>query len=346
MIFKTKDSLESQIRALESALANASSPSQRRAAEKDLAIMRAGQKGEKEAAYYIDFELARNENWAVIHDLRLEWNGRVAQIDHLLIDRLLEIYVVESKSFRSKVRYAHGGWERLNYNDWEGIPSPTEQNERHIAVLRELIEQTRMSPIRLGLRMPPAFFNVVLVQPSCSIIGDHPTDARVFRADAFVRRIRAEDPSLASVFKVVSVETLHAFAAGLLEHHQPLQVPFQPATPPVTSLPITSPPAPHKCQSCYAPLSAAEVRFCRGNPDRFSDKLLCRKCQNWAPRNVPPAKPIGSLQFNDTPVPPANTVARCAECGTPVDAKIVAFCRINSKRMNRRTLCRKCQANV
>ncbi len=59
----------------------------------------------------------------MIHDLRVQCNGRVAQADHLLIDRFLEIYVVESKSFRTKIRHAYGGWERLNFNRWKGIPA-------------------------------------------------------------------------------------------------------------------------------------------------------------------------------------------------------------------------------
>ena len=45
-------------------------------------------KGEQEAAYHIDFHLKDSQNWAVIHDLRVEWNGRGAQMDHLHIDRL------------------------------------------------------------------------------------------------------------------------------------------------------------------------------------------------------------------------------------------------------------------
>src|SRR4051794_25489368 len=107
--------------------------------ERDLAIARAGVQGEKEAAYHIDFNLKDSKNWAVIHDLSIEWNGRVAQIDHLLLNRLLEIHVVETKSFRTKIRFANGGWERLNFGHWEGIPSPAEQNERHILVLKELL---------------------------------------------------------------------------------------------------------------------------------------------------------------------------------------------------------------
>lgn len=172
MIFKEKDSQEEQIRVLEHTVEQAASGKERQRYESELAQMRAGVKGEQEAAYHINFHLKDSLNWAVIHDLRIEWNDRVAQIDHLLIDRFLELYVVESKSFRTKIRHANGGWERLNLNHWEGIPCPVEQNERHIMVLEQLIKESELAPTRLGLTIRPRFFNVVVVQPSSGSCGD------------------------------------------------------------------------------------------------------------------------------------------------------------------------------
>src|SRR5438552_4093945 len=175
MIFKEKDSIVGLLQDMERRLNEPLTRYRRQRLEKELAMTRAGLKGEKDAAYYIDFHLKDIANWAVIHDLRLDWNGRVAQIDHLLINRLLEFYVVESKSFRTKVRFANGGWERYNYyNRWEGIPSPSEQNDRHIAALQEVIRDNRLAPKRLGIQIKPTFFNVVVLQPSCSIEGKYP----------------------------------------------------------------------------------------------------------------------------------------------------------------------------
>src|ERR1035437_1232721 len=195
MIFKQKDSLDDQIAALDKAVEHALPGRDRQRLEKDVALVRAGLKGEKEAAYHIDFHLKDSKNWAVIHDLRVEWNGRVAQIDHLLIDRFMEIFVVESKSFRTKIRHANGGWERLNFNHWEGIACPVEQNERHIAVLAELISETNLAPTRLGMVLRPKFLNVVVVQPSCSIVGELPDDVRIYRRDKLVNKIRGEEPT-------------------------------------------------------------------------------------------------------------------------------------------------------
>lgn len=62
-------------------------------------MMRADIKGENEAAYEIDFHFKNHKNYIVLHDLRLEVNGRAAQIDHILLDRTLVAYVLETKHF-------------------------------------------------------------------------------------------------------------------------------------------------------------------------------------------------------------------------------------------------------
>lgn len=39
----------------------------------------------------------------VLHDMRLEINGRFAQIDHLLMNRGFDLYVLETKTFNTGV---------------------------------------------------------------------------------------------------------------------------------------------------------------------------------------------------------------------------------------------------
>src|SRR5262245_6994434 len=122
MVFKERDLADTRLQRVERELKVATDRVSRARLERDVTIARAGAEGEREAAYHIDFHLKNSKNWAIIHDLRIEWNGRVAQIDHLLLNRILEIYVIESKGFRTKVRVANGGWERFRVDDWEGIP--------------------------------------------------------------------------------------------------------------------------------------------------------------------------------------------------------------------------------
>jgi hypothetical protein len=55
---------------------------------------------------------------AVIHDLRLDIDGRVAQIDHLLIHRSLNCFVLETKQVHAGLKITETG-EFLRWNDWK-----------------------------------------------------------------------------------------------------------------------------------------------------------------------------------------------------------------------------------
>lgn len=363
MVYKKRDSQDARLQLLEELAAKATTTSERNRREKDIAILKAGAKGEDDAAYHIDFELKDNQNWAVIHDIRLEWGDRVAQIDHLMINRLLETFVVESKSFRTKVRYANGGWERLNFNHWEGIPSPVEQNERHLLVLKTLMADLQLAPKRLGTPLAPIYRNVVLVAPSCSIVGEYPKDVHIHRMDSFVRSVRREDRSLLQVFKIISPDTLQAFALRLVAYHKPaatstlLREAVTPLAQPISPPPVvqTNPAPIQSCQGCGGPLSSAEANYCRTSTGKFGGKLLCRGCQKPTFQRAPAAKPIAvpaaaiskaAAPFVSPTQPAIEIAARCAGCGDGVESKVVAFCRFNSKRFGKRVLCRNCQSQV
>ena len=281
MIFKTKDSQEAKLARLNRELQSALMSTERRRLERELAITKSGIHGEEDTAYQINFFLEKAKNWTVIHDLRLEWKGRVAQIDHLVFNRMLEVYVVEGKNYTTKIRHANGGWEREVYGRWEGIASPVEQNEMHIAVLKEVIKEANLAPKRLGMPMPFSFFNVVLVAPTCSITGTFPNGTRVYRRDAFTKEIEKADGSPLSVLKVVAPQTLHDFTRKLAGFH---------IAAPASGGIRKSAPAPsmtfnfQACANCGVAVSAAVARYCAARPNRFSGQCLCRKCQGYAPR--------------------------------------------------------------
>src|SRR5699024_5085089 len=103
MLIKQADDKSAQLEALE---ARMQSPGETgKHAKADYYRLKAGIKGERDSAYFIDFHFRESsKNWAVIHDLRLEHSARVAQIDHLLLNRFSEIYVLETKQFNSGIK--------------------------------------------------------------------------------------------------------------------------------------------------------------------------------------------------------------------------------------------------
>ncbi len=229
MLIKEADDQAGVVQELER-LSSGNGPEAKRAAE-ELRIRKAGLKGESESAYLIDFDYAHSPNWAVIHDLRLEHRGRVAQIDHLLINRWMDVYVLETKHFHAGLKITLDG-EFLRYNSfrntYEGMASPLAQNERHIAVLREVMADIDL-PVRLGIRIPPSFQSFVLVSPTARIDRAKGFDSsRVIKADQLKDRIWKDMDdentviSLLKATKIVSRETTEFVARQLAALHRPL----------------------------------------------------------------------------------------------------------------------------
>ena len=100
MLIKQADDRSEELAQLERAAGALKGEAAKRA-EGELRQRKAGLQGEADSAYQIDFHFRESPKRAVIHDLRLEYNGRVAQIDHLIVNRRLDCYVLESKHFHT-----------------------------------------------------------------------------------------------------------------------------------------------------------------------------------------------------------------------------------------------------
>ncbi|HRJ54620.1 MAG TPA: nuclease-related domain-containing protein [Candidatus Thiothrix moscowensis] len=237
MIIKNADNKTDAVATLEQLLNHpGATPAQQKAVQKELNILRAGIKGENEAAYQIGFDFKDSEYSVVIHDLRLDINGRVAQIDHLLIGRGLIAFVLETKHFNSGLKINDNG-EFLRWNDYkktfEGMASPLEQNERHIAVLKDAFKMIDM-PSRLGLRLMPTFHSFVVVSSSTRIDRPKKFDTgQVIKADSIKTNIQQKLDKmgmldmLGSATRLVSYETLEDIARKLCALHTPIYIDYK-----------------------------------------------------------------------------------------------------------------------
>ena len=350
MLIKQKDDVEPALQILEGLLILKTLTGQlRERIEVEIENTRTGAKGEKDAAYHIDFKLKDSKNWVVIHDLRLEHNGRVAQVDHLLINRRFDIFVIESKNLRTAVRVnANEEFEVKTRWGWKGMASPVEQKKRHIQVLNELISDEKLMPTRLGFQIRPTFHNWVLVAPECNLARSEQKEATILKMDMFDRGMEQfiNQNSLSdalSLAKLYSTETVTAFAEKFVGFHKPIVFDYA-AKFGITEAQRFSAPAYPKpaealkssterfCERCHTTVESKVVAFCHSHEKRFGGKILCRTCQTafYEPKSDPE---------------PLNVVSgpTCDECKGSVDSKVVAFCRFNSKRFNKRVLCRTCQ---
>lgn len=237
MIIKSTDNKENHLNLLEQLLKQRNLTSvQQNAIEKEIRMLRTGIKGEEEACYLIDFSFKNSNNNVVIHDLRLDINGRVAQIDHLILNRSLIIFVLETKHFNGGIKINDNG-EFLRWNDYkktyEGMPSPIAQNERHIAVLKDAFNLLDM-PTRMGVRLKPDFMPYVLVSASASIERPPKLDtSQVIKSDVLANTIAQKldklgvIDTLGAFARIVSPETLADIARKLCALHSPIEIDYK-----------------------------------------------------------------------------------------------------------------------
>jgi hypothetical protein len=237
MIIKKMDSKQEELAELTALLKGELIPYQRFLIERELKAIRSGVSGEKDSAYYIDFYFKNSRNWAVIHDLRLEHKGQVAQIDHLLINRFFDMYVLESKNYSYKLKISPEGEFQTYYGkEYVGIPSPIEQNKRHIYLLDLFLKHHDILPKRMGISIRPKFKSLILVSPK-SIITRPPEEkfdtSSVIKADTLRTRIDREvdkgNPlaDFATISKFCSSSTLMETARALAGFHKPKKVDFR-----------------------------------------------------------------------------------------------------------------------
>jgi hypothetical protein len=235
VIIKSPDSKQSQLEELNQLLQLPSLTSkQRELINKEVYALKQGLQGEQNSEYEINFYLKDSKNWAVIHDLRIEHNGRVAQIDHLLINRLLDVFVIETKNFSADLQINEQGEFTAWYNKKPiGIPSPLAQNEKHIEVLKAL-SKTLPLPTRLGVTLMPSFTSVVMVSNKQRITRPKNFDTKnIIKAEQildWVTKTNSDDASfgrmVGSLAKIVSGETVMEIAEIFTRHHRPIKIDY------------------------------------------------------------------------------------------------------------------------
>lgn len=215
---------------------------------KELVAMRHGMAGERDAAHYIDNHYADSKNYMVLHDLRIQLEGEVAQIDHLVIARGFNFYLLETKTFGGHIVINEQGEFSVRYGNGRvyGIPSPMEQSRRHANVLAKLLQRLEIAG---RLRSQPSFEHVVLVHPKATI--QRPSmkvldTGNVIKADQFAtwHQKFQETQSVGGVFAAMvdlrSTDTVKEWAEKIARQHRPadpLALPefMAPTAPPAAS---------------------------------------------------------------------------------------------------------------
>lgn len=312
MLIKETDDKTNDFVTLKSLLGHpAANADTRKRIEQEIRNISSGAKGEADAAYEIDFHYGPSKNWAVIHDLRLKHKGRIAQIDHLLVNRFLDVWVCESKRFAEGIAINEQGECAMFWNGKPtGIGSPHEQNAKHIAVVKAACNDGAVElPKRLGFSIKPAFSSLVVVSKNARVSRPK---AKGWWVDGIVKadQVKAKidkafdgDNNILLAAKIVGSDTLEAFARGLASLHVPASFDWhakfglpREAVTPITIAPkiiqadaVAAPAelkkAGRSCHSCGEPVEDKVVTFCiRFNKARFGGNVYCQDCQKNFPK--------------------------------------------------------------
>jgi hypothetical protein len=263
-----------------------------------------GMAGERDAVHYLDMSFGEGKNHAILHDLRLEADGQVAQIDHLVFDRLLTFFLLETKTYNGNLHINEHEEFEVEYSGERryGIESPLEQSRRHETVLKKVLERLEITG-RAGTT--PTFVHVVMVHPK-AIIHRPPSEkfdtSMVIKADQFktwhskfVDKMGTASV-LAGMVNIRGRDTLKEWGEKLKAEHRPtnpLDLPeFMKPKVIIPATPRTSPMAPPPTSEPKKRLKTAEV---------------------------PARPPLSSPKIKSGP-------PVCATCGKPLTPKAEKFC--------------------
>lgn len=275
--------------------------------ENEIRKLKAGDRGERTAAHVLDTRYGKSANWILMHDLRVVHDGEVAQIDHLLVNRLLDFWVLESKNFANGVKINdHGEFVTFIDNRPRGADSPIEQNRRHLMILQRMIDGGGLTlPTRLGFTLKPRLRSLILIsggsisRPRVPVAGIE-TVIRSDQAPTYIDKADARGNAL-DVARLIGKERLVELGAHLMALHQPIQFDWErrlfgsasrpDRAPPVAATPSlrsggqgptstkTLPKTELACEDCSVEVTKGIAHYCRQHGERFDNRLLCRPCQ-------------------------------------------------------------------
>jgi hypothetical protein len=288
-------------------------------------FLKAGAKAERDAEYEIEFYAGNRPDVATIHGLRLDCGGRTASIDHLIMNRRLQIWLCESKSVSEAVHITEDGeWWRSYLGERHEMASPIEQNQHHVAVLEDVFSSGLVGLKTSVERLRPRINTLVVISKRGRIVrppaGSHVEGLdTVIKCDLLMTKIkRANEESIAepvvSMQRFVSTDTLQDLANQLVSLHAPSK---------------------RDWAARFGLASQALTLFADDAAQAPRPALI-----DPIPRNFveePRLEPVVSIGVSRLV---------CAECGSSVSVGVANYCRDKAAAFGGRLLCVMCQTLV
>lgn len=191
--------------------------------ELEISRVEAGIAGEKQVL----FELENSHiPMLVLHDIFLEHDNLKAQIDFLVITRK-NCYVIECKNLYGNIEIDNSGSFIRSYsykgkNIKEGIYSPITQNQRHLELIKAMMEDTKTNIITkklFNMGFNDDYHTIVVLANPKTVLNDRYAKKeiknQVIRADQLISYIKQKDDEKdKSSFSDKEMEELAEFFLG------------------------------------------------------------------------------------------------------------------------------------
>lgn len=232
MLIKDRDPAEKAVAQLTDLLSLNLSSTKKFLIERELKRLNPEGNVARTASHFINFYCADCPDWAIIHDLKIESNGFATQIDHILINKFLDIHLFESRNYNDNIKISADG-EFLVFDGYryQSVDSPLEENIKRTQVLADLLIENKILPKRLGISLKPKISSYVLVSPGANVLRPPETvcdTSSVVTADYLTKTLLRQLERFKRTFerikrlpKALKTDTLAKVAAKLAAMNKP-----------------------------------------------------------------------------------------------------------------------------
>ena len=232
MLIKDRDPCDNAVAQLTDLLSLDIDAAKKFLVERELKRLNPQGNGSHSPSHFINFYCEECPDWAIIHDLKIESNGFAAHIDHLLINKFLDIHLFESRNYNDNIKITADG-EFLVYdgNQYQSVNSPIAENEKRTQVLADLLVENKILPRRMGIAPKPRISSYVLVHPAVKVLRSLESlydTSSVVSADYLTRtllrrlkRIKRSFERIKRLHRAFKAEMLAKVAARLAALHNP-----------------------------------------------------------------------------------------------------------------------------
>jgi len=171
MLIKDRDPAERAVAQLTDLLSLNLSSTKKFLIERELKRLNPAGNGAQTASHFINFYCGDCPDWAIIHDLKIESNGVATQIDHILINKFLDIHLFESCNYHNRIKItADGEFLVFDGHQYHSVDSPLEDNQKRTQMLADLLTENKILPKRLGISLKPKIVSYVLIAPDAEVV--------------------------------------------------------------------------------------------------------------------------------------------------------------------------------